>query len=577
MNERSTQIRCAASVSFLSLAMLGLGTRLAFLHIGASDTTRSLVNQRREIRRELLAGRGRIYDARERSNVLAMNLAVKDVCADPAHIVDSNCVAEVASCLGELLDLPTDAVAIKLNRPKRRFAYISRYVHEETVQQIRERHVPGVFFRDAMVRYYPHGEFMCHVLGFVNYEGVGSAGVEQFADRYLRGSPGLLEGRVNALRQEMYTKRDRYVPALKGGDLTLTIDQNVQFIAETALEETVRTCGAKGGWVIVQHVRTGRILALASRPGYDLNEFRTAPQCATLNRPIGYVYEPGSTMKAAIIAAALDCGTVNENTVLDCEHGAWAYGGRILHDFHPYGLLTVADGLKKSSNILTAKVALGLGDRQMHRYLSAFGLGARLGIDLPGEEAGILHPPDKWSKLSATRVAIGQGVAVTALQMLGLYCTIANDGFLMRPYVIKRVSSVQGDILTESQPEVLGRPISYETAARMRRLLARVTEQGGTGTRAMVAGYQVAGKTGTAQKPVDGGYSDTAHVASFVGFLPASEPEIGVIVVIDEPHEIHTGGRVAAPVFARIAEQTVRYLNIPPVRQLIAQDRSSSL
>jgi cell division protein FtsI (penicillin-binding protein 3) len=232
--------------------------------------------------------------------------------------------------------------------------------------------------------------------------------------------------------------------------------------------------------------------------------------------------------------------------------------------------LSVADGLKKSSNILAAKVALRLGDERLHRYLQAFNVGSRLGIDLPGEEAGILHPVSRWSKISATRLAIGQGVAVTSLQMLGILSTIANDGYLMRPYVVRQVVGRDGTVLVHNEPRILGQPISEETAATMRWLLARVTEDGGTGRRARVGGYQVAGKTGTAQKPVAGGYSSSDYVASFAGFLPAVAPEIAVIVVVDEPQPRHTGGYVAGPAFSVIAEQTVRYLDIPPAEYDVA-------
>jgi len=402
---------------------------------------------------------------------------------------------------------------------------------------------------------------MCHVLGFVNYEGHGSAGVEQAMDSFLRGCPGLLESRLNARRQEVYIWRGRHIPALEGADVHLTLDQNIQYVVERALDATVREHRAKGAWAIVQKVRTGEILAMSSRPIYDLNEFRTSKEAERVNRAIGYVYEPGSTLKTAAIAAALNEGTIETNTVFHCEFGEWQYGNRVLHDFHPYGKLSVADGLKKSSNILTAKVALSLSKQRFHDYLSAFGIGKPTGIDLPGEEAGILHPVSKWSGISATRIAIGQGVAVTALQMLGILSAIANDGFLMRPYVVREVRSKGGQVLFRNEPRIVGRPISFETAATMRLLLQRVTEKGGTGRRARVPGYGVAGKTGTAQKPIRGGYSSSNYMASFVGFVPAVDPEIAVIVVVDDPQPVHVGGLVAAPVFSLVAGETMRYLD----------------
>jgi cell division protein FtsI (penicillin-binding protein 3) len=379
-----------------------------------------------------------------------------------------------------------------------------------------------------------------------------------------------VERGVNALRQELYEKQESYIPAIPGANVILTIDQNIQHVVEKTLDDLMNEQNAKAVWAIVTRVKTGEILAMASRPGFDLNDFRAVPEAAALNRALGCVYEPGSTFKAVVASAALNEKIVTPSRVFDCENGAWMYRNKILRDFHPYGNLTFADGVKKSSNIMMAKISLLLGEEQFYRYLRAFGLGAKLGVDLPGEEQGILHPVSRWSGISATRIAIGQGVAVTALQMVSIYGAIANDGFMMRPYVVSKVTATDGSTVYQRSPEVIGRPISHETAATMRVLLSRVTEEGGTGVRAAVEGYKVAGKTGTAQKPVNGGYSTTAYVGSFVGFLPAEDPEIALVVVVDEPQPFHTGGVVAAPAFSRIAGQTVRYLDIPPVSYQVA-------
>ena len=389
--------------------------------------------------------------------------------------------------------------------------------------------------------------------------------------RFLKGSSGYLATEVDARRRELYLKRERFVKPVEGGNVTLTVDQNIQYMVEKTLDETLAEHNAKGAWIIVQRVRTGEILAMASRPGYDLNEFRFSSGSDRLNRAIGYVYEPGSTFKALTMGAAINEGIVTKDTVFDCENGTWIYKRRPLRDYHPYGKLSVEDGLKKSSNILTAKLAVSLGDKKFYDYLRAFRLGRPTGVDLPGEEGGILHPVSKWSGISSTRIAIGQGVAVTALQMLGVYCTIANDGYMMKPYVIKRIESSDGKIVYTGNPEIIARPITSKTASTMCDMLARVTEKGGTGRRARVDGITVAGKTGSAQKPIAGGYSDTAHIASFVGFLPAEDPEFAMIVVVDDPQPIHTGGRVAGPAFGAIAGQVARYLDVAPSIQNVAQ------
>ena len=573
MNDSSGKTRAIISVIILVLAMLGLGSRLAFLHLGPHDEIRKKVQSRQRIEETLAPGRGTIFDCKGEGNILALSLPVKDVCADPSEIAKSNKTSDVAVQLARILGLPADDVALKLGDSRRRFASVSRFVADDLAEEIRREKLAGVFFQDSTLRHYPNKAFMCHVLGFVNYEGQGSAGIEQTLDRCLRGSAGLLDSRMNALRQELYWQRERYIPAVAGANVVLTLDQNVQYIVEKALDEVMQEHNARGAWAIVERIRTGEILAMASRPGFDLNKFPTADKDSMLNRAIGSVYEPGSTFKAVVISAALNEGAVTPDTVFDCENGAWMYNKRVLRDYHPSGVLTVADGLKKSSNILTAKVALRLGDKRLHQYLRTFGIGGRTGIDLPGEEAGILHPVSQWSNISATRIAIGQGVALTALQMLGAFCCIANDGYMMKPFVVSRVIGNNGSVIQESKPEVISHPISFETAATMRRLLSRVTEEGGTGTRAQVEGYEVAGKTGSAQKPVAGGYSSTAYMASFVGFLPAEDPEIGLIVVVDEPQPLHTGGVVAGSAFSKIAGQTVRYLDIPPPYKLASQTR----
>jgi cell division protein FtsI (penicillin-binding protein 3) len=421
----------------------------------------------------------------------------------------------------------------------------------------------------ATARSYPQGNSLCHILGFVNHDGIGSGGIEQCMEKYLKGTPGLLESRLDGRRREMLDRRIQEIQPRDGADVVLTIDQNLQYMLEQSLDAAMERHRAKAAMAIIQRIRTGEILAMANRPGFDPNDFRSAQDVQKLNRAIGFVYEPGSTFKVAVIAAALNEGIVKPDTMFNTENGRWLYQKKVLRDYHSYGQLNVADIVRKSSNIGAAKIAIMLGDERMDRYLRGFNIGSRLGIDLPGEEAGILAPASKWSAISSSRIAIGQGVALTALQMLGVMCGIANDGVIMRPYVVKEVVAADGTVLVRREPQALGRCIRSDTAAVMRGILARVTEEGGTGTKAAVEGFRVAGKTGTAQKPVRGHYSETDYMASFVGFLPAEDPELGLIVVVDEPQPLHTGGMVSAPVFGEVAEQAVRYLGILPPDRMI--------
>jgi cell division protein FtsI (penicillin-binding protein 3) len=539
-------------------AQIGLAARLAFLHLGPNEEYKARVTRTRKMEKQMLVGRGRILD--RNGETLAIDLAVNDVCADPKVIVENGHVRFIASHLSRLLKLDPHAVISRLNRPKRRFEYIKRFVPLDLAKKVASMQFPGIFFLDSTHRNYPHGPMMCHVVGFSNLEGVGSAGVEQELNQHLKGSPGLRITELDGRRREIYDRRILDIPGQEGADVYLTLDLTIQYMVEKALEQAAEENHAKGAWAVVQRVRTGEILAMASYPQFDLNGYRTSTPEQRRNRAVSYNYEPGSTFKVAVIASALDAGVVTPDRVYDCENGCWMYKGRPLRDYHAYEELTVADILKKSSNIGAAKIALDLGAQRLEAYLREFGVGKSTQINLPGEEHGILHPVSRWSAISATRIAMGHEVAVTALQMLNIVSAIANDGFLMKPLIVKRVLDPEGREIFSSEPEVLGRPINAETAATMVRLMARVTDKDGTGRRAALDEYRVAGKTGSAQKPVAGGYSDSAHMASFVGFLPAEHPEISIIVVVDEPQPLHTGGVVAAPVFSQIAGQAVRYL-----------------
>ncbi len=561
MTERSHTWRMAMVVLAVTAAWAGLAARLALLHLGPNEGLRSRIAKIRTVEETILVGRGRVLDCH--GNLLALDLSVRNVVADPKTILEHGHLQFAGVHLARLLQLDPAMVFARLNRPGRRFEYVKKYVPDETVQQIQRLQLKGVFFEEASARYYPKGAMFCHVVGFSNLEGIGSAGVEQRLDAYLRGRPGLRISERDGHRRELYSRRSLDIAPQQGADVFLTLDQNVQYIVEKALDAAVQEHQAKGAWAIVQRVKTGEILAMACRPAYDPNQYRQTPLDMMLNRAIGHVFEPGSTFKVGVIAAALNEGVVRPEDVFDCENGSWVYAGRILRDYHPYGRLSVADIIKKSSNIGAAKIAMKLGEKRLESYLRAFGFGRPTGVDLPGEEAGILHDRSKWSALSISRIPMGQGVGVTSLQMLNLLCCIANNGYLMKPAIVQRMVDAQGRTIMEFAPEVAAKPISEDTARLMTRLLARVTEEGGTGTRARVAGFRVGGKTGTAQKAVAGGYSDDCNVASFMGFLPAEDPEIALIVVVDEPQPLHTGGLVAAPVFQEIAAQAVRYLDVP--------------
>ncbi len=552
-------------LAFIAVGMValfaGLGVRLALLHLGPNVDLQERVLQIRHTERVIPAERGRIMD--RRGQVLAMDLPVKDISINPQAIAATSHGPFIAAHLARILEVEPEMILARMERTHRLDEPIRRRVHHDVAEQVARLNFDGVFMRDRMTRHYVQGGLMCHVLGFVNHEDVGSAGVEQHFNQALRGITGLRVSERDGRRREVYNRRHIDIPPRPGNDIYLTLDQELQYMMESALDAGLEQYGGQAAWAIMMRVSTGEILAMASRPAFDLNEFPQSTAEERRNRAISYNYEPGSTFKVAVIAAALNEGLVTPDELIDCEHGRWYYRGRPLRDYSPHGVLSVADVLQKSSNIGSAKIALKMTEAKLEEYLRAFGTGRLTGIDLPGEEAGILNPRSRWSAISVTRIAMGHEVAVTALQQLNAVNAIANEGRLMRPYVVREVLNRHGHAIHRGTPEVIGQPIRPDTARVMARLMARVTEEGGTGRRAQLAGYPIAGKTGTAQKPIPGGYSDRLNIASFVGFLPADDPEISMVVVVDEPQPQRTGGAVAAPIFRDIAEQAVLYLGIP--------------
>lgn len=576
MTEFRFQYRFSLVVLLVLLALNGLMVRLGYLHcrLGKGGDRNARIIEARHMETDLLVARGKIFDCR--GNTLALDVVKKEICADPSRILSNNCAKTVADAVARTLNVRPAPIYERLNQPDRHFVYLGgfgRPIEAEPAARLESLKLPGVFTREMMVRSYPRGQSLCHVLGYVNFDLTrsGSAGIEQRWNRYLHGVNGLLISELDGRRRELYDRRVLEVKPRAGADVTLTIDHYVQYVVERALENAVRENHATAAWAIAERVTTGEILAMASCPGYDPNNFRNASPEWMRNRCISVVYEPGSTFKMAVVAAALNEQVVTSSQVFDCENGTWIYNKRPLRDFHPYGLLSVADIIKKSSNIGAAKISLRLGEQKLYQYLQAFGIGRATGIELPGEESGLLHPPAQWTSLSVTRIAIGHEVAVTALQMLQVLCALGNEGLMMKPYIVRQVVAPDGQILFQQQPRPVGRPVRAETAQEMKRLLARVTEEGGTGQRAQVDGYSVAGKTGTAQKAIPGGYSDTLNMASFTGFIPVENPQLAIIIVLDEPKgAMHTGGVVAGPVFREIAAEVVRYLDVPPSAPAVA-------
>ena len=561
----------------LSIWLLVLIARLLSLHLGE----RSLRNQTR-IHGILPAARGVIYDRCEVP--VAVNQPGFKIFVDPkAPVKEGQSKELTADRISQLTGKARSEVYADIIGEGKR----SRYINEGNTfdkEAVDLRTNKAVYcccgIEPITVRKYPQGKLFSHVVGFISgNDAVGrNGGVEQFAERYLCGTAGFYDGIKNKSGYEIRERRKRTVEPIDGASVYLTVDHNIQHVVCEELEAALEHYHATGGKVIIQKVQTGEILAMASYPNFDPAEYRTSTEEERRNAAIGLVYDPGSTMKGITVSAALNEGIVTPETVFDIGQGSWAYGGRILRD-HPRGNVTVRQVIQKSSNIGAAKIGLMLGNRRLESYIKAFGYTERTGIDLPGEERGILPPHETWEPVKPTRVAMGQGISVTPIQMVNAYSTIANGGYCMRPYVISRVVSASGETLYENEPKVVGRPIRADTSAKMRKILKSVTNYAadrvdhGTGWRARIDGYSVAGKTGTAQMLVNGQYSEKDYWSSFVGFVPAENPVFCMIVILDRPRGAlsedgqhygpHDGGGTAAPVFSKIASYVAQYLEIP--------------
>lgn len=506
----------------------------------------------------LQSKRGDIFD--RNSKELAVSVEVDSVFAQPNKIESPRTVARV---LSPILGTGSQELEKKL-RGEAGFVWLKRQVDLKDEQRQVVKELDGVGIIKESRRYYPNRQLASNIIGFTGLDANGLEGIEKYYDAMLKGSSARFTGEKDAIgRMLVYQDPDKTVP-LEGMEVELTIDKTIQYIAEKSLKKAVDRYSAVGGTAIVMDPKTGEILAMANQPSFDPNEVGRFEAGQWKNRAVTDVFEPGSTFKLFLIAAALDEGLVKPSTTIFCENGNYRVADRVFHDHEKYGWLDVTDILKVSSNIGSAKIGEKLGREQLYRYMRAFGFGGKTGIDLPGEVAGSLRHYNKWSGVTLHTVSFGQGVSVTGVQLLNAVSAIANGGFVMKPFVVRSVRDQNGRVVTESHPVITRRVISEETARSLSEMLVGVTKEGGTGMKAAIADFEVAGKTGTAQKPdfTRGGYQKGAYVASFTGFVPAKDPRLAILVTVDEPRGEYYGGQVASPVFREIAEESLAYLGV---------------
>jgi cell division protein FtsI (penicillin-binding protein 3) len=506
--------------------------------------------------------RGIIWDRKMRE--MATNMETKSLYAVPSKIEDTR---NLSRRLARVINLPSKQLNMKLlNNKDRDFIWLLRKMDVSTTIKIRElKNIlqPQVIgFLTESKRYYPKGQIASHILGFTNIDNKGIAGLELMYDEYLRGEVRRVSVGTDARGNSLFGEIEE---AVWGNNLLLTIDEGIQYIVERELSRAMKEWNAKAAVAIMMNPMTGEILAMANRPTYDPNFAGQSRDYTWRNRAVTDLYEPGSTLKTILVAAALEEGVVRLDEKFDVSKGYIVVGGKAIWDIHKHEILTCQEIIQRSSNVGAVQIGLRLGKEKYYYYMKKFGFGEKTGIDFPGEVRGILRNVKKWSGTSLVALSIGQEIGVTPLQVLRAYAAIANGGLLMKPYIVSDIISPSGEIIKRTRPVVERRVISRSTAQMIKEILKTVVEEGGTARRAYIRGNPVAGKTGTAQifDLSTGRYSKDRYVSSFVGFAPADEPEIALIVVIYEPEGAYYGGVVAAPVFKRIIEHTFAYMDIP--------------
>ncbi len=557
--KRKTYLRIALLILIVFAWMVLVLGRLVSLQVYQQDRLAQRGRIQRERTIKLNPKRGRIYDRNGKE--LAVNVELTSIYAIPTEFTNSS---QTAAKLAEILPLERSILEKRL-RSEKSFVWIERKVEPELSQRVRELNLPGIGFLKEDKRYYPQGKFASHVIGFVEVDNQGLNGLEHLYDREIRGEPGMELTLIDAKRRDFLPEGiARKVPTY-GNDIVVNIDAIIQYIAEKELAETVHTSRAKGGSVVIMNPHSGEVLAIANQPDYDPNNFARYQKTSWRNRAVTDIYEPGSTFKILLLAMALEEKAVGLDDHFYCGEGGIEVAGVFIRDHKPYGVLSTSQIIEYSSNVGAIIIGSRIGKERLYHHIKRYGLGEKTRIDLPGESKGIVHPLRKWSGVSVGSISIGQEICVTPLQLLTIASAIANEGYVMKPLVVKKILSRRGEVLKEFVPSPLQRIISPQTAQQLLNIMVAVVERG-TGTRAKLPGYLVAGKTGTAQKfdPAAQCYPPDKHIASFLGFLPADDPAIAMIVVIDEPQESYYGGEVAAPLFKRIAQQLVKYLRIPP-------------
>ena len=554
------QFRLGLARALFLLLVLIVGGRAFQLQVLQGERLKRLGERQHLKEWIVLPKRGAVFD--RAGEPLALSLESQSVYVRPHRIHDPQ---GVSRSLARVLNLNFADVKQKVTSEKP-FVWIKRQIGSPEAEQIQALNLDGVGMFYEPNRYYPQGQLAGQLIGFVNRDSEGIEGLELQYNDYIRGESGSSVTERDALGRRVLVQGVEGLQIPPGGDIQLTLDTSIQHLAEKELEGSITKYRAKAGVAIVVEPFTGEVLALANYPSFNPNNFSKESAQQRRNRAVADSFEPGSTFKTILAAAALEEGVVGKEDLFYCEMGKYPYAGKIIHDTHPYGWLPFYKILQVSSNIGFTKVAEKLKKERYFKYIEKFGFGKATGIDLPGEVAGVLRPVESWAAIDLATHAFGQGISATPMQMVMAYAAIANGGFLMRPYVVGRITSPKGEVLFENQSRVVRRVISEKSSRLLTSMLKEVTTEGGTGMMASIEGFEVAGKTGTAQKAdlAHGGYAAKKRVGSFIGFVPADNPRLVVLVLVDEPEVNVYGGVVAAPVFRNVARGALRHLAVAP-------------
>lgn len=549
------KFRLASIMAIFLILFIALLSRAFQLQVLSGEKLKTLANRQHMTTLPIHSERGMIYD--RNGEKLAMSVQADSVFADPTRIGDP---VKASRQIAAVLNLDASAVYKRISEPKS-FCWLARKISPQVAQRVEAANIEGVYVIKEPKRFYPNGQLAAHLIGFTGADAEGLEGLEKKYNEYLEGKPGKLTWARDAKGKKLFLHVEHNIsPKEESANVVLTIDSRIQYLVETHLKEAVRDKGAKGGIAVVMDPKTGEILALANEKGFNPNNIKGLTSETWRNRVVVDAFDPGSTFKPFLVAAALEEKIVKESDYFYCENGYFKVANRVIREANRkrHGYLSVREILKYSSNIGSAKIAEKMGKEKYFKYIKNFGFGSRTGIDLAGEASGLLRPVQNWTTVDTAAIAFGQGISVTAIQLITAMSAIANDGVLMKPFIVRGLTDKNNNPVKMYAPETVRQVVSPQTAKRLTAMLTEVVgAKDGTGKNANIMNVAVAGKTGTAQK-FDfsrGVYSSERVRTSFIGFFPADNPQVVILVMLDEPQRDKWGGVAAAPVFKQIGEQ----------------------